>query len=410
MTAALQKSMPALPAAAHYVIIGAGIHGLSTAMHLAQKLAARGKTVGPAARASSCSTRPAMGAGASGIACGVVRNNYYQPAMRELMAHCVSVWESDAEAYSYHPVGYMQISPEVDARAGRHDLRAAEGDRLRVGVHRRRSRIACATCRACFARLAGEEHHLGAAREARRLREQHGVAARARGQGAGAGRRDRRRRRRSPAFAASGGTARHARSRPTPATIACDAGRRRRRPVDQRDLEHARRCRRRSRVKGRDGKMHDGVRMWHYMALQEGTLGVDPDYQKTNDGAMPPVIHVDTDAPLYSDRDGKLDHRQAVGHLLQAGLPFRRRAGRRDARGGRRPTPDEVRVDPYGPKSPEFVVTDNFADMWTSALALLPEAVRGPARVYRQGAVGRHRLLHARQLSRVRPLSRERAT
>ena len=33
--------------------------------------------------------------------------------MRELMAHCVSVWERDPEAYSYHPVGYMQISPEV---------------------------------------------------------------------------------------------------------------------------------------------------------------------------------------------------------------------------------------------------------------------------------------------------------
>ena len=33
--------------------------------------------------------------------------------MRELMAHCVEVWESDPEAYSYHPVGYMQISPEV---------------------------------------------------------------------------------------------------------------------------------------------------------------------------------------------------------------------------------------------------------------------------------------------------------
>src|SRR5258705_10523444 len=33
--------------------------------------------------------------------------------MRELMAHCVSVWERDPEAYSYHAVGYMQISPEV---------------------------------------------------------------------------------------------------------------------------------------------------------------------------------------------------------------------------------------------------------------------------------------------------------
>ncbi len=66
-----------------------------------------------AARTSWSSTRPAIAAGASGIACGVVRNNYFQPAMRRLMAHSVSVWESDPEAFCYHPVGYMQISPEV---------------------------------------------------------------------------------------------------------------------------------------------------------------------------------------------------------------------------------------------------------------------------------------------------------
>ena len=52
-------------------------------------------------------------AGASGIACGVVRNNYFQPAMRELMAHSVSVWESDPKAFKYNAVGYLQISPEV---------------------------------------------------------------------------------------------------------------------------------------------------------------------------------------------------------------------------------------------------------------------------------------------------------
>src|SRR6476646_11434827 len=33
--------------------------------------------------------------------------------MRQLMAHSVETWESDSEAFSYHPVGYMQISPEV---------------------------------------------------------------------------------------------------------------------------------------------------------------------------------------------------------------------------------------------------------------------------------------------------------
>ncbi|HEX2389485.1 MAG TPA: FAD-dependent oxidoreductase, partial [Casimicrobiaceae bacterium] len=89
--------MNRLPSAAKYVIIGAGIHGLSTSMHLAQKLAHRWKTVGGDAVRVVVIDKTGVGAGASGIACGVVRNNYYQPAMRELMAQCVDVWESDAE-------------------------------------------------------------------------------------------------------------------------------------------------------------------------------------------------------------------------------------------------------------------------------------------------------------------------
>ena len=78
--------MTALPSHAHYVIIGAGVHGLSTSMHLAQKLKAKGKTVGASGTRIVVLDKTAIGAGASGIACGVVRNNYYQPAMRELIA------------------------------------------------------------------------------------------------------------------------------------------------------------------------------------------------------------------------------------------------------------------------------------------------------------------------------------
>src|SRR2546421_3229297 len=106
-------SMVSLPPSARYVVIGAGIHGLSTAMHLAARLRAKGMTLGPGSTRIVVLDKTGIGAGASGIACGVVRNNYYQPAMRELMAHSVSVWERDPAAYSYHPVGYLQISPEV---------------------------------------------------------------------------------------------------------------------------------------------------------------------------------------------------------------------------------------------------------------------------------------------------------
>ena len=82
---------------------------MSTAYHLALELKQNGKGSGTDILVID---KGGIGAGASGIACGVVRNNYYQPAMRELMAQCVEVWESDPEAFSYHPVGYMQISPE----------------------------------------------------------------------------------------------------------------------------------------------------------------------------------------------------------------------------------------------------------------------------------------------------------
>ena len=98
------------PTHARYVIVGAGIHGLATAWRLAERLEASGKGSGADILVLD---KTAIAAGASGIACGVVRNNYFQPAMRELMAHSVGVWESDPQAFSYHPVGYMQISHEA---------------------------------------------------------------------------------------------------------------------------------------------------------------------------------------------------------------------------------------------------------------------------------------------------------
>ena len=44
---------------------------------------------------------------------------------------------------------------------------------------------------------------------------------------------------------------------------------------------------------------------WQFWALQEGTLDVDPGYLMNNQGNMPPVVHVDADAPLY-DEEGTL--------------------------------------------------------------------------------------------------------
>src|SRR3954467_10877805 len=99
-----------LPKSTPYLVIGAGVHGLSTSMHLARLLEARGE--GSAADVV-CVDKSGPGAGASGIACGVVRNNYYQPAMSELMVACAEVWESDPEAYAYNSVGYIALGASV---------------------------------------------------------------------------------------------------------------------------------------------------------------------------------------------------------------------------------------------------------------------------------------------------------
>ena len=376
--------MPSLPAAAHYVLIGAGIHGLSTAMHLAQKLRIQGKTVGPDGVRIVVLDKMGIGAGASGIACGVVRNNYYQPAMRELMAHCVSVWESDAATYSYHPVGYMQISPEVmHAQVGTiHEQQRqigyesvfveGEADSMRYMrglfddwqarnitsvLHEKRGGYA--NNMASLRGLAGKARALG-------VEVIEGVTVTGFREGSGAA-----------AISAVETTA---------GTIACDqivvaVG-----PWIN-ALWNMLALPKTISIKGRDGAVHDGVAMWHYMALQEGTLGVDPDYQKTNAGDMPPVLHVDTDAPLYSDRDGALITAELWGIYYKPDFHFG------GVQGGAMPAAvdraaDDVRVDPYGPDSPEFVVTDNFADMWTSALAFCQKRFEGQHGVYRKEPSG----------------------
>ncbi|MGH8713357.1 MAG: NAD(P)/FAD-dependent oxidoreductase [Casimicrobiaceae bacterium] len=379
--------MPQLPDRVQYVIIGAGIHGLSTSMHLAQKLKAAGKTVGADGVRIVVLDKTGVGAGASGIACGVVRNNYYQPAMRELMAHSVGVWESDAAAYSYHGVGYMQISPEVmhaqvgtiyeQQKAIGYDSTFVEGeaDSLRYMrgllddwqarnitsvLHEKRGGYANNR-----ASLAGLE------RKVRALNVDIVTGVTVTG------------------FRFDGGSGAVSAVETDAGSVGCDqvvvaAG-----PWIN-SIWNMLALPKTITAKGRDGKTHEGVRMWHYMALQEGTLGVDPDFQKTNDGAMPPVIHVDTDAPLYSDRDGRLITDQLWGLYYKPDFHFGGVQGGAIPAGVERDA-DQVRVDPYGPKSPEFVVDDDFADMWTSALAHCQKRFEGKHEVYRKepsGGVG----------------------
>ncbi|MCP3689049.1 MAG: FAD-binding oxidoreductase, partial [Gammaproteobacteria bacterium] len=140
-------------------------------------------------------------------------------------------------------------------------------------------------------------------------------------------------------------------------------------------------------IKGHDGQVHENVPMWIYWSLQEGTLGVDPELQKTNDGKFPPVIHVDSNEPLYSDYDGSLITDQMWGIYYKPDFHFG------GIQGGAAPysietDPDDVAVDPYGVDSPDFIVGEDFAHMWTSALAHCQKRFEGQFAHYKNEPSG----------------------
>ena len=162
----------ALPASIPHLVIGAGVHGLSTAWHLAE----RGEDV-------LVVDKTGVAAGASGIACGVVRNNYFQPAMSELMAACVEIWESDPEALHYHGSGYVALGPEragVRPRRRSPSARSASATRPSSSSASARSPRTCARCTPTGVRRGPDRVP---ARARRRLRLQPRVDARAGRQG-----------------------------------------------------------------------------------------------------------------------------------------------------------------------------------------------------------------------------------
>ena len=90
-------------------------------------------------------------------------------------------------------------------------------------------------------------------------------------------------------------------------------------------------CPRRSSIKGRDGKMHHDVRMWTYWCLagrHARRRSRATEDQRRRNAAGDPRRH--RRAAVFGRRR-LADHRQALGHLLQARLLLRRRAGRRHA-------------------------------------------------------------------------------
>ncbi|MGH9120057.1 MAG: NAD(P)/FAD-dependent oxidoreductase [Acidimicrobiales bacterium] len=354
------ERLAGLPLAARYVVIGAGVHGLSTAWHLAKELRASGRGGGSDVVVID---KTGVGAGASGIACGVIRNNYFQPAMRRLIAHSVAVWESDPRAFSYHPVGYLQVAPEVM----RADVEQIHAEQAEIG-YASTLVVGEAECRAYLRGIFDDwraasvtavlhEHRGGYANNQASLRA---LAAKAQAEGVrlctGT---------RVTGLPVDGGTVSSVET--DRGTVACEHVVAAVGPW-VRTIWAMLALPDKITVTGPDGRRFPDRDMWTYWALQEGTLKVDPQFLTDTRGRPPPVVHADIDAPLYDDRDGSLVTDQLWGIYYKPDTHFG------GVQGGAMPVvvdrpADEVAVDPYGPESPDFVVGDDFARLWTSALA-----------------------------------------
>ena len=334
---------PTVPSSAKHLVIGAGVHGLSTAWHLAR-----------AGEEVVVVDKTGVAAGASGIACGVVRNNYFQPAMSELMAACVEIWESDAEAFHYHGSGYIALGPgsqepdltevyERQQRLGYPSELITGADEVARHMRGLYSDWRAPGLTVCLHEHAGgfafnKESMLGLADKARAAGAQivEGVEV--------------------SGFDVDGSGA--------VTTVQTDAG-----PIDVEQVVVAvgpwiaslwemLGLPARLDVHQPDGSVARDVPMWTYWYLQEGEIEVDPRTFVTDDGKPSPVLHVDSDEELVDD-DGNVVTREPWGIYVKP--------DRNSVQGGAAPLTvgPEFTVDPY----PTGSVEPTFPDMWCAALS-----------------------------------------
>lgn len=360
--------MTIIPEYKKYIIIGAGIHGLSTAWHLAKELNARGKGSGEDIIVLD---KNGIGAGASGIACGVVRNFYYQPAMGEVMRVSVEVWEENAADFHYHPVGYVAVAgPRQQS-----DLESIYERQQKSGY---RSRLILGEERvfehmrtifpdwkargltACLHELQGGFAYnlpsvlgLAAKAEAEGVRIITNVEVRG--------------------FATDGTVVR---------AVETDRGIIQANQVVVavgpwiENIWNMLNLPDKIDIRTPNGDIVRNQQMWTYWRLQEGEIRVNPEEYVTANGNIPPVIHIDSEEPLISDKSGKTITDELWG------IYFKR--DKHGVQGGAVPENlgHNAQVDPYGTESPYYTVKEDFVDYWTSGLAHCMERFEGCQMVY----------------------------
>lgn len=325
-----------------------------------------------------------LGAGASGIACGVVRNFYFSPPMAEVIRVSVELFESDPEGFGYHPVGYIAAVPEQQAD----DCVAIQKRQSEIGY---RSDVVLGEercrehMRAIFPDWNGDgieavlHERQGGWAETQRTVENLARLARAQGvriyEGVEVTGIDLHEGLVSAVETTAG-------SVETEVFVAGPG------PWSGQvwrmlDLPEEVRVKRKDkptspigdapRVEADDEELKPMVTYWK---LQEGDFWLDDVELEDSGGAEPPVVHLDHVLPLRSDRDGRVLEDGAWGIYYKIGKRgFGVQGGGVPIRLG-----TDVELEPYGHANPDHVVGDEFTDYFTAGLAWAHGRFRGKGR------------------------------
>jgi glycine/D-amino acid oxidase-like deaminating enzyme len=371
--------MGMLPESAGYVIVGAGVHGLSTAWHLAMELQAKRTGAG---RDIVVLDKSVPGAGATGIACGCVRNLYMTGPLHAIIRHSVDVWMSDPVNLGFQQVGYVSageanqqadyeaITASQNACGYRSDMYVGKEARaflqniwpdfrtegIEVVLHEKPSGYA-GTRQAVW----------GLAQKCR----QHGVRILEGVEVTG--------------YDMEGGRVRRVRT--NRGQIACDAvilGLGAWAPAHW----HLLGLPERFSVTYPDGTVIEEKPMWTFWRLREGEVYHDAPYRAA-DHRDPPVLHVELmDTPVREPATG----RELAPNLYVYWKNGAERMDRPGVQGGVTPIRigTEATIDPYGHANDEYQAEPQFADLLTASMGQLMgrfEGCRPQFRERRNGGI-----------------------
>ena len=372
--------MSLLPQSSTYVIVGAGVHGLSTAYHLARELEARGRGTG-ADIVLLDKTGP--GAGATGIACGCVRNFYMTEPLHAILRHSVDVWMSDPVTLGFQQVGYISCGEDNQTEEYERVHRSQNAVGYRSDLYRgKEARTFLKSIWPDFKTdPVGVVIHERISGYAGTRQMVHGFAEKCRQVGV----------RCHWGVEVTGYDiqgAKISKVHTTQGDIACDVvvlglgawiarhwellGQ-----PSKLDLHYP---------DGRVVKDHD---MWTFWRLLEGDVYHEPHYRDARD-LDPPVLHVELmNTPVIDQRTGE----ELADHLYVYWKNGAERMDRPGVQGGTLPIKlgPKATVDPYGHANDEYQAEPEFADYFCSAMAQLMgrfEGCRDQFRERRNGGVG----------------------